>query len=159
MNKMATRAKSRKTLKPLLLVNQWTDFKIITYEYFLGNPLPQLLKPFRLDEQDGRQSYTEIETKTFKRLLLLNQWMDFEIISHECSLGNPLPKLLKPFCSSEWNDLSNFGRESPKEYSYEIILKLGQWPWRRCRFKGFLFLARMNKMAARAKIRNNKKKL
>ena len=39
--------------------------------------------------------------KTFKQLLLLNQWMDFEIISHECSLGDPLPKLLKPFHSDE----------------------------------------------------------
>ena len=29
--------------------------------------------------------------------LLLNQWMDFEIISQECSLDNPLPKLLEPF--------------------------------------------------------------
>ena len=38
--------------------------------------------------------------KTFKRLLR-NQWMDFEIISLECSLGDPLPKLLKPFRSDE----------------------------------------------------------
>ena len=30
--------------------------------------------------------------KTFKRLLLLNQKMDFEIIIQECSLGDPLPK-------------------------------------------------------------------
>ena len=37
--------------------------------------------------------------------------------------------------------MSNFGRGSPKEYSCEIILKLGLWPWRRCRFKVFLFLA------------------
>ena len=39
--------------------------------------------------------------KTFKRLIFLNQWTDFEIISHECSLGDPLPKLLKPFRSDE----------------------------------------------------------
>ena len=100
---------------------------------------------------------TNRKKETFKRLLLVNQWMDFEIISHECSLGNPLLKLLKPFSSSEWNDLSNFGRGSPKEYSYEIILKLGKWTWRRCRFKVFLYLARMNKMAARAKIRKKNK--
>ena len=36
--------------------------------------------------------------KTFKRLLLLNQRMDFEIIIQECFLGDPLPKLLKQFC-------------------------------------------------------------
>ena len=29
--------------------------------------------------------------KTFKRLLLLNQKMDFEIIIQECFLGDPLP--------------------------------------------------------------------
>ena len=43
--------------------------------------------------------------KTFKRLLLnrllLKQWMDFEIITQECSLGDPLPKLLEPFHSDE----------------------------------------------------------
>ena len=34
-----------------------------------------------------------------------------------------------------------FGRGSPKEHSCKIILKLDQWPRRRCRFKAFLFLA------------------
>ena len=29
--------------------------------------------------------------KTFKHLLLINQWMDFEIVSHECSMGDPQP--------------------------------------------------------------------
>ena len=33
--------------------------------------------------------------KTFKRLLLLNQKMNFEMIIQECFLGDPLPKLLK----------------------------------------------------------------
>ena len=33
--------------------------------------------------------------KTFKRLLLLNQKMDFEIIIQECFMGDPLTKLLK----------------------------------------------------------------
>ena len=39
--------------------------------------------------------------KTFKRLLLLNQCIDFQIILQEGSLGDPLPKLLKQFCSME----------------------------------------------------------
>ena len=29
--------------------------------------------------------------------------MDFEIITHACSLGDPLPKLLKPLRSGEQN--------------------------------------------------------
>ena len=39
--------------------------------------------------------------KTFKRLLLLNQCIDFEIILQEGSLGDPLLKLLKLFRSVE----------------------------------------------------------
>ena len=54
MNKMAAKAKNRKSLKEL--VNQWMDFKIITRECSLGDPLPKLLKPFCSDEQDGSQS-------------------------------------------------------------------------------------------------------
>ena len=41
--------------------------------------------------------------KTFKRLLLLNQKMDFEIIIQECFLDDPLPKLLKRFRYVEQN--------------------------------------------------------
>ena len=37
--------------------------------------------------------------------LVLNWWTDFEIISQECSLGDCLPKLLKPFCSVEQDGL------------------------------------------------------
>ena len=35
--------------------------------------------------------------KTFKQLLILNRWKDFEIISQGCCLGDPLPKLLTWF--------------------------------------------------------------
>ena len=41
--------------------------------------------------------------KTFKRLLVLNQKMDFEIIIQEGFLGDPLPKLLKEFRYIEQN--------------------------------------------------------
>ena len=57
MNKMAARAKNRKTFKRLLLLNQKMDFEIIIQECFLGNPLPKLLKEFRYVEQNGRQGY------------------------------------------------------------------------------------------------------
>ena len=55
LNKMAARAKNRKTFKRLLL-NQCIDAEIILLEDSLGDPLPKLLKPFRSVEQDGRQS-------------------------------------------------------------------------------------------------------
>ena len=46
--------------------------------------------------------------KTFKRLLLLNQKMDFEIIIKECFLDDPLPKLLIEFCYVEQNDSQGY---------------------------------------------------
>ena len=56
LNKMATRAKNRKTFKRLLLLNQKMDFEIIIQECFLGDPLPKLLKRFRSVEQNGRKA-------------------------------------------------------------------------------------------------------
>ena len=56
-NKMAARAKNRKTFKRLLLPNQKMDFEIIIQECFLGDPLPKLLKEFHYVEQNGRQGY------------------------------------------------------------------------------------------------------
>ena len=53
LNKMAARARNRKTFKLLLLLNQWIDFEIILQEGSLDDPLPKLLKPFRSVEQDG----------------------------------------------------------------------------------------------------------
>ena len=57
LNKMAARAKNRKTFKRLLLQNQKIDFEIIIQECFLGDPLPKLLKRFRYVEQNGCQGY------------------------------------------------------------------------------------------------------
>ena len=45
--------------------------------------------------------------KPFKRHLLLGQWADSKIILQECSLDDPLPKLLKWFCSAEQNGRQN----------------------------------------------------
>ena len=42
--------------------------------------------------------------KTFKRLLCLNQFMDFAILAQDGSLSDPLPKFLKPFRSVEQDD-------------------------------------------------------
>ena len=41
LNKMAARAKNRKTFKQLPLLNQKMDFEIIIQEWFLGDPLYQ----------------------------------------------------------------------------------------------------------------------
>ena len=44
LNKLAARAKNRKTFKRVLLLNQKMDFEIIIQEYSLGDCLPKLLK-------------------------------------------------------------------------------------------------------------------
>ena len=44
LNKMAARAKNRKTFKRLLLQNQKMDFEIIIQECFLGDPLQNCSK-------------------------------------------------------------------------------------------------------------------
>ena len=49
--------------------------------------------------------------KTFKRLILLNQKMDFEIIVQECFLGDTLPKLLKPFRYVEQNGCQGYKKK------------------------------------------------
>ena len=36
-------------------------------------------------------------TKNLKNLLVRNHWTDFHIILQECSFGDPLPRLFKPF--------------------------------------------------------------
>ena len=92
LNKMAARAKNRKTFKRLCLLNQCIDFEIIIQECSLGDCLPKLLKPSApLNKMAARAK----NRKTFKQLLLPNQKMDFEIILQECFLGDPLPKVLK----------------------------------------------------------------
>ena len=58
---------------------------------------------FRTAEPLGERRYENwnTHTHTHNQLLLLNRWIDFEVISQECSLGDCLPKLLKPFRSVE----------------------------------------------------------
>ena len=74
---------------------------------FLGWPFTKIAKMVLLRWTKG-PSKLKIE-KPFKRHLLLGQWADFKIISQECSLDDPLSKLLKWFCSAEQN-----GRQSYK---------------------------------------------
>ena len=59
-----------------------------------------------------------IDMKKFlKNLLLRNRWSDFEIISEECSLGDPFQKVFAKFRSvhkhgsGEWGLLSLYGHE------------------------------------------------
>ena len=59
----------------------------------------------------------------FKNLLLWNGWSDFEIISQECSFGDPFQNLFAEFLSilkhgsGEWELLALYGHD-------EILKKL-----------------------------------
>ena len=64
----------------------------------------------------GFLHYTGMK-KFLKNLLLRNCWSDFEIISQECSLGDPFKKYLRNFDpsinmgSGEWGLLALYGHE------------------------------------------------
>ena len=63
--------------------------------------------PPELNKQNKGVDWHASINDLLKRNLLLNGLMDFEIILQECSLSDPLPKLLKWFRSTEQN-----GRQS-----------------------------------------------
>ena len=48
-------------------------------------------------------------TKFLKNLLLRNCWSDFEIITQECSLGDPFQKLFAKFLSVDKNGSGEWG--------------------------------------------------
>ena len=52
LNKMAARAKNRKSFKWYHFLGQWPDFKIIWQKCSLYDPLPKLLKSFRSAEHN-----------------------------------------------------------------------------------------------------------
>ena len=89
---MATRAKTRKTFKRLLHLNQCIYFEIILQEGFLGDLNQNCSNRSALLNKMAARAKNR---KPYKWLLLLNQKMDCEIIIQECYLGDPLPKLLK----------------------------------------------------------------
>ena len=53
LNKMAARTKNWKSFKRYLVLGQWPDFKIFAQKCSSNGPLPQMLKRFRLAEQNG----------------------------------------------------------------------------------------------------------
>ena len=65
---------------------------------------------------EGFSHYTDMK-KLFKNLLLRIRWSDFEIISQECSLGDPFQNFFSKFLSvhkhgsGEWGLLTLHGHE------------------------------------------------
>ena len=76
--------------KYLLLSNRLANLDQTWQECSLGDPLQKLFTEFDSIKNSGCHG-NEIEffKQFFKNLLLCNHWSDFEIISQECSLGDP----------------------------------------------------------------------
>ena len=87
--------------KNILVRNHWTDFNIILQKCSFGDFLLRLFKPFGFIKKHGRQGWglfsLYIYIENLKNLLVRNHWTDFNIILQECSFGDPLPRLFKPF--------------------------------------------------------------
>ena len=111
----------RNSLKNLLR-NHWSDFEIISQECSLGDPFKKVFAKFwsaqkhDSDELGLLALYMDMK-KFLKNLLLRNCWSDFEIISQECSLGDPFQKLFAKFWSvykygsGEWGLFALYGHE------------------------------------------------
>ena len=72
-------------------------------------------------------------SNSLKNLLLWNRWSDFEIISQECSLGDPFQKLFAKFWSAqkhgsgEWGLLALYGHEEILKKSCSLKLRVRFW--------------------------------
>ena len=91
----------KKFLKNLLLRNCRSDFEIISQECSLGDPLQKCARNFDPSinmalVNGGFLHYRDMK-KFLKNLLLRNYWSDFEIVSQECSLGDPFQKVFVQF--------------------------------------------------------------
>ena len=87
----------KKFLKNLLR-NRWSDFEMISQECSLGDPFQKLFAKILSIREHGSGEWELLALyrdmkKFLKNLLLRNCWSDFEIISQECSLGDPFQNL------------------------------------------------------------------
>ena len=92
----------KKFLKNLLR-NCWSDFEIISQECSLGDPFQNCSQNFDLFMNMAQVNggfLHHMEMKKFLKIFFLqNRLSDFEIISQECSLGDPFQKLIEKFRS------------------------------------------------------------
>ena len=87
--------------KNLLVRNHWTDFNIILQKCSFGDPRPRLFKPFGLSKNMAARGWglfsLYIFIENLKNLLVRNHRTDFNIILQNCSFGDFLLRLFKPF--------------------------------------------------------------
>ena len=83
----------KKFLKNLLLRNRWSDFEIISQKCSLGDPFQKCSRNFdpsiNMALVNGGFLHLMDMKKFLKKFFLQNRLSDFEMISQECSLGDP----------------------------------------------------------------------
>ena len=82
-----------------LLPNRWANLDQTWQECSMGGPLQKLFTEFDSIKNSGCHGSEMEFFKQFFKNLLWNHWSDFEIISQECSLGDPFQKLFAKFWS------------------------------------------------------------
>ena len=93
----------KKFLKNLLLRNCCSDFEIISQKYSLSDPFQKLFAKFWSVYKYGSDEWGLFalygHEEILKNFFLQNRLSDFEIISQECSMGDPFQKLFAKFWS------------------------------------------------------------
>ena len=126
----------RKFLKHLLLRNCYLDLEIISQECWVTlfkNWSRNFDPSINMDLVNGGFSHCRDMGKFLKNFLLRNCWSDFEIISQECSLGDPLQKMFAKFLSvykygsSEWRLFAQYGHDEilKKLFSPKPLVRFG----------------------------------
>ena len=89
----------KKSSSPKPLVRFWNNFT----EMFMGDPFQKVFAKFWSAKKHGSDELGLLalyrDMKKFLKNLLRNCWSDFEIISQECSLGDPFQKVFGKFWS------------------------------------------------------------
>ena len=89
-------------LKNLLVRNHLTDFHIILQKCSFGDPLPRFIQAIWIRQKTwppgglGLFSLC-IYIENLKKSSCQNHWTDCNIILQECSFGDTVPRLFKPF--------------------------------------------------------------
>ena len=91
----------KKFLENPLLRNCWSDFEIISQNVpwvtLFKTCLPNFDLSINMALVNGGFLHYRYMKKFLKNFFLQNHWLDFEIISQECSLGDPFQKLFVKF--------------------------------------------------------------
>ena len=117
----------KKSSFPKPLVRIWNYFTRL----FLKWPFSKVFSKFWSVEKHGHHGGggEDKDMKTFFKNLLWNPWFDFEIISQECSLGDPIQKLCVILIRQETWPPCGGDMDMKKFLKHSSSLKPHVWFW------------------------------